>query len=74
MRPCHTSRQNVLPDSDEAPGICYPSNWQSLFDNIDADEWTRRNIPVGNTPGVLTETTADLTWALILAASRQGDR
>ena len=38
---------------------------------------TRRGIPVGNTPGVLTETTADLAWALMLAAARrvvEGDR
>ncbi len=46
-------------------------------DNIDVAEATRRGIVVGNTPGVLTEATADLTWALILALSRRilaGDR
>ena len=32
---------------------------------------TRRGIPVGNTPGVLTETTADLAWALLMAAARR---
>lgn len=41
------------------------------FDNIDVAEATRRGILVTNTPGVLTETTADLTWALILAAARR---
>jgi|GEM_PF-1348712 len=35
------------------------------FDNIDIDEATRRHIPVGHTPGVLTETCADFTWALL---------
>jgi glyoxylate reductase len=38
---------------------------------------TRRGIPVGNTPGALTETTADLAWALLMAAGRrvaEGDR
>ena len=38
---------------------------------------TRRGIAVGNTPGVLTETTADLAWALLMAAARrvaEGDR
>jgi len=47
------------------------------FDNIDVAEATRRGILVGNTPGVLTEATADLTWALILALGRrivEGDR
>jgi glyoxylate reductase len=39
-------------------------------DNIDVDACTRRGIPVGHTPGVLTEATADLTLALLLAASR----
>ena len=40
-------------------------------DNVDLDACTRRGIPVGHTPGVLTETTADLTWALLLAAARR---
>jgi len=47
------------------------------FDNIDLDEATRRGIVVGNTPGVLTEATADLTLALILSLGRrivEGDR
>ena len=41
------------------------------FDNIDVPEATSRGIPVGNTPEVLTETTADATWALMLAAARR---
>jgi glyoxylate reductase len=47
------------------------------FDNVDAVAATRRRIPVGNTPGVLTETTADFTWALLMAAARrvvEGDK
>lgn len=47
------------------------------FDNIDVAEATARGIFVGNTPGVLTEATADLTWAVMLALARriaQGDR
>jgi lactate dehydrogenase-like 2-hydroxyacid dehydrogenase len=46
-------------------------------DNIDLDACTAHGIPVGHTPGVLTETTADLAWALLLAAARRvvaGDR
>jgi glyoxylate reductase len=41
------------------------------IDHIDLAAATRRKIPVGNTPGVLTETTADLAFALLLAASRR---
>lgn len=41
------------------------------FDNIDIPEATKRGIPVGNTPEVLTQTTADATWALMLAAARR---
>ncbi len=41
------------------------------FDNIDVPEATRRGIPVGNTPEVLTQTTADATWALLMAAARR---
>ena len=41
------------------------------YNNIDVDAATARGIPVTNTPGVLTETTADLTWALLLAVARR---
>ena len=41
------------------------------FDNIDIPEATKRGIPVGNTPDVLTQTTADAAWALLLAAARR---
>jgi len=41
------------------------------FNNIDVDAATALGIPVSNTPGVLTETTADLTWAMLLAAARR---
>lgn len=40
-------------------------------DNIDLQEATRNRLPVGHTPGILTETTADFTWALLLAAARR---
>jgi len=40
-------------------------------DNIDLDAATARDVPVGHTPGVLTEATADLTLALILATARR---
>jgi glyoxylate reductase len=41
------------------------------YDNIDVAAATARGIPVGNTPGVLTDATADLTWALLMAAARR---
>ena len=41
------------------------------YENIDVAEATRRKIPVGYTPGVLTEATADLTFALLMAVARR---
>lgn len=41
------------------------------YDNIDVPACTARGVLVTNTPGVLTETTADLAWALMLAAARR---
>ena len=49
------------------------SNYAVGFDNIDVEACTRRGIPAGNTPGVLTETTADLAFALMMAAARRID-
>ena len=53
------------------PGLRVVSNMAVGVDNIDVAACTRHGIPVGNTPGVLTETTADLAFALILAAARR---
>jgi glyoxylate reductase len=53
------------------------SNVAVGYDNIDLAAAAGRGIPVGNTPGILTETTADLAFALLLAAARrvvEGDR
>lgn len=41
------------------------------FNNIDVDAATELGLPVTNTPGVLTETTADCAWALLLASARR---
>ena len=41
------------------------------YDNIDVPAATERGIPVGNTPGVLTDATADFAWALLMAAARR---
>jgi lactate dehydrogenase-like 2-hydroxyacid dehydrogenase len=53
------------------PGLRVVSNYAVGVDNIDLAECTRRGIPVGHTPGVLTETTADLAFALLMAAARR---
>ncbi len=58
-------------------GLRVVSNFAVGYDNVDVAACARHGVAVGNTPGVLTETTADLAWALILAASRrlaEGDR
>ena len=47
------------------------SNYAVGFDNIDVAAATRHKIPVGNTPGVLTETTAEMAVALTFAAARR---
>ena len=52
------------------PQLKVVSNYAVGFDNIDLAACTRRRIPAGNTPGVLTETTADLAFALLMAAAR----
>lgn len=53
-----------------APHLRVISNMAVGVDNIDINACTKRSIPVGNTPGVLTESTADLTMALILSVAR----
>lgn len=62
---------------DLAPRLRVVANMGVGFNNIDVGEATRRSIPVTNTPGVLTDTTADLAFTLILAVARrvvEGDR
>jgi lactate dehydrogenase-like 2-hydroxyacid dehydrogenase len=53
------------------PSLKVVSNFAVGFDNIDVPEATARGIPVGNTPGVLTETTADMAFTLLMAAARR---
>jgi len=56
---------------DELESLKVISNIAVGYDNIDIAAATQRGIMVTNTPGVLTETTADLTFALLLAAARR---
>ncbi|MEA3253954.1 MAG: D-glycerate dehydrogenase [Chloroflexota bacterium] len=53
------------------------ANYGVGYNNIDVDYATRKGLMVTNTPGVLTETTADLAWAILMAVARrlvEGDR
>ncbi|MGA9798274.1 MAG: D-glycerate dehydrogenase [Terriglobales bacterium] len=62
---------------DAAPRLRVVSNIAVGYDNIDVEACNRRHILVTNTPDVLTEATADLAFALILAVARrivEGDR
>jgi glyoxylate reductase len=62
---------------DAAPGVRIVSNMAVGYDNIDVALASRRGVLITNTPGVLTDTTADLAFALILAVARrivEGDR
>ncbi len=54
-----------------APHLRVVSNYAVGYDNIDVAAATARGVLVCNTPGVLTETTADLAFALLLAAARR---
>jgi glyoxylate reductase len=60
-----------------SPSLRVISQMAVGYDNIDIPAATARQIPVGHTPGILTNATADLTWALLMAAARrivEGDR
>jgi len=59
------------PLMDAAPKLRVISNYAVGYDNIDVVAATQRGIIVGHTPGVLTETVADFTMALLLAAGRR---
>ena len=56
---------------ERAPLLRVVSNMAVGVDNVDLAACSRRGVPVGYTPGVLTEATADLTMALLLSAARR---
>jgi hydroxypyruvate reductase 1 len=60
----------LLEALSKAGGSAY-SNYAVGYDNVDVDAATARGIPVGNTPGVLTQTTAEMAVALTLSAARR---
>ena len=55
----------------DAPNLKVIAQASVGYDNIDIDALTARHIPYGNTPDVLTETTAELAFTLMAAASRR---
>lgn len=56
---------------DAAPGLKVVANMAVGYDNVDLEEAARRGVRVTNTPDVLTDATADLAFALLLAVSRR---
>jgi glyoxylate reductase len=56
---------------DAAPTIRVVANMAVGYDNVDIPAATARRVLITNTPGVLTETTADMAFALLLAAARR---
>jgi len=67
-----TCANHVTPEVFEAaPRLRVISNMGDGCDNIDLGEATKRGIPVGHTPNVLTETTADMGMGLLIAAARR---
>lgn len=56
---------------DKSPGLKVISNYAVGYNNIDVEAATKRGIPVTNTPGVLTDTTADFVWTLLMAVARR---
>ncbi|NOZ23732.1 MAG: D-glycerate dehydrogenase [Planctomycetes bacterium] len=53
------------------PQLKVISNYAVGYNNIDVEEATRRKIVVGNTPGVLTDATSDMAWALLFSTARR---
>lgn len=53
------------------PNLKMIANYAVGYNNIDINEATKRKIPVSNTPDVLTDTTAEMAWALLFSVSRR---
>jgi glyoxylate reductase len=53
------------------PSLKMIASYAVGYDNIDVAAATKRGVPVSNTPGVLTETTAELAWALLFSVTRR---
>ncbi len=77
IRGCHgvgcmlTDRWDAEAFDAAGPDLRILANYAVGFNNIDLDEARRRGLRVANTPNVLTEATADIAWALLMAAARR---
>ncbi|RLM57189.1 D-glycerate dehydrogenase [Halobellus sp. Atlit-31R] len=56
---------------DASPDLSVVSTFSVGYDHVDLEAAAERDIAVGHTPGVLTETTADLAWTLLMACARR---
>jgi glyoxylate reductase len=66
-----TDRIDAAVMDSAGPSLKVISQMAVGYDNIDVATATARRLPVGHTPGALTETTADFAWALMMAAARR---
>lgn len=65
------SRRVGAREMDRLPALRIVANYAVGYDNVDVEAAAERGVAVANTPDVLTDATADLAWALILAAARR---
>ena len=68
---CAGSRVDKAVLDAVGPKLKVIANWGVGYNNIDADYAATKGIMVTNTPDVLTETTADLSWAILMAVARR---
>ena len=68
---CLLTRRIGAPELDRLPSLRVVANMAVGHDNVDLAAARARGVRVSNTPGVLTEATAELTWTLMLAAARR---
>ena len=68
---CHLTDPVDRKALEASPALLGIANYAVGYNNIDIAAASALGIPVSNTPDVLTETTADLTWALLLAVARR---
>jgi glyoxylate reductase len=70
LLPMLTDRVDAAVMAAAGPELKVVANYAVGYNNIDVEAASVRGIAVTNTPGVLTEATADLAWALLMAAAR----
>jgi glyoxylate reductase len=68
---CNVSDEVDAAVLDASPDLAVVSTLSVGYDHIDVDAAAERGIALGHTPGVLMETCADLTWALLTACARR---